>query len=65
MNLNVIISCFKIVLFIPIAIFLVRIFGTIGLVAATILINTIPNLVFGGIQAKRIITGTATGIWNK
>lgn len=65
MNLNVIISCCKIVLFIPIAVFFVKEFGAIGLVVATILINTIPNLVFGYIQTNKIISGTATGIWNK
>ncbi len=65
MNLNVIISCCKIVLFIPVAILFVKEFGAIGLVGATIVINTIPNLVFGYIQTNKIISGTATGIWNK
>lgn len=65
MNLNVIISCCKIILFIPVAVLLVKQFGAIGLVGATILINTIPNLVFGYIQTNKIISGTATGIWNR
>ena len=65
MNLNVIISCCKIALFIPIAVYLVKKYGAIGLVCATILVNTIPNLVFGYIQTKKIISGTATGIWNQ
>ena len=65
MNLNVIISCCKIVLFIPVAVIMVKRFGAIGLVATTIIINTIPNLVFGYIQTKMIISGTARGIWNK
>lgn len=65
MNLNVIISCCKIVFFIPGAIHLVNIYGSIGLVIATILINTLPNLIFGGIQYKKIISNRATRIWNK
>lgn len=65
MNLNVIISCCKIVLFIPSAIYLVKLYGALGLVIATIIINTLPNLIFGGIQYKKIITNTATGIWNR
>lgn len=65
MNLNVVISCCKIVLFIPIAVSLVKMYGAIGLICATILVNTIPNLIFGYIQTNKIISGTATGIWNK
>jgi O-antigen/teichoic acid export membrane protein len=65
MNLNVIISCCKIVLFIPVAVYFVKSFGAIGLVLATIIINTIPNLLLGYIQTNKIISGTATGIWNK
>lgn len=65
MNLTVIISCIKIVVFIPIAVVMIRAYGGIGLISSIIAINTIPNLVFGYIQTNKIISGTATGIWNK
>lgn len=65
MNLNVIISCCKIIAFIPVAIILVKVWGAVGLVITTIIVNTLPNLIFGGIQYKKIISGTAKGIWNK
>ncbi|MBQ7341851.1 MAG: oligosaccharide flippase family protein [Alistipes sp.] len=65
MNLNVIISCVKLVIFIPIAMFMVKKYGSIGLLVSIIAINTIPNLVFGAVQTHKIINKTATGIWNK
>lgn len=65
LNLNMIISAVKIVVFIPVAIILVKQFNAVGLVLATILINTLPNLIFGRIQYSKLIRGTASGIWNK
>ena len=65
MNLNVIISCCKMVIFIPVAVFMIKTLGSIGLLITIIFINTIPNLVFGRIQTRKIIQGTAKGIWNK
>jgi hypothetical protein len=65
MNLTVVISCVKMVLFIPIAIVMVKTFGSIGLVGSIITINTLPNLIFGKLQTHKILAGTASGIWNK
>lgn len=65
MNLTVVISCVKMVLFIPIAIVMVKTFGSIGLVGSIIAINTLPNLIFGKLQTHKILAGTASGIWNK
>lgn len=64
-HLNMIISLFKIVLFIPVAILLIKFFSLIGLILATILINTLPNIIVCAIQSKKIIDGTLSGIWNK
>ncbi len=65
LNLNMIISIVKIIIFIPIAIMSIKWIGAKGLVLATILVNTLPNLIFGRVQYKKLISGTATGIWNK
>ena len=65
LNLNMIISIVKIVTFIPTAIISIKWLGAKGLVLATIVINTLPNLIFGRIQYKKLISGTATGIWNR
>ena len=56
---------FKILFFIPVAIFLIKLWGLVGLVAAVCLINTGPNGVFGYIQYKMLINKKAKGIWNK
>jgi hypothetical protein len=60
-----IISIVKIITFIPTAIISIKWLGAKGLVLATIVINTLPNLIFGRIQYKKLISGTATGIWNR
>lgn len=65
LTLTSIVSVGKIVLFIPTAIFMIKIYGTLGLLISIILINTIPNFIVGVSQYKRIINKTATGIWNK
>lgn len=65
LNVNMIIGLFKIVLFIPTAIFLIKTFGSKGLVFAMILINTLPNFIFGSIQYKMIINRKAKNIWNR
>lgn len=64
-NVTVIVSAVKIVLFIPVAIALVKALGIIGLVLAIITVNTIPNIIFGFIQYRLIIDNKAKGIWNK
>jgi len=65
LNVRVYIAVFKIVTFIPAAIFLIKLWGAVGLVVAIIVINTLVNLVFGVIQYKKIINRTAKGIWDK
>jgi len=65
LNVRVYIAIFKIVTFIPAAIFLIKLWGAVGLVVAIIVINTLVNLIFGLIQYKMIINNRAKGIWNK
>lgn len=65
LNVRVYIAVFKIATFIPAAIFLIKLWGAVGLVIAIIVINTLVNLVFGVIQYKMIINNRAKGIWNK
>lgn len=64
-QVRVYVSYFKIVTFIPVAIAFVKNFGSVGLVLAVCLINTLTNLVFGEIQYRKIVSGKATGVWNK
>lgn len=65
LSFRVYLAIFKILTFIPLAVFLLRQFGLPGLVMATFLINTLPNLIFSYIQYYLIINKKATGIWNK
>ncbi len=59
------ISFFKIVAFLPVAIWMMKLWGLVGLVVAVIIINTLINWVFAIIQYKLIISGCANGVWNK
>lgn len=65
LNMHVYIAVFKIIVFIPAAIYMIKLWGSVGLVITIIVINTLVNLVFGVIQYKKIINRTAIGIWNK
>lgn len=65
MNIMVIISFIKIVLFFPVAIAMVKSLGTVGLVASILLVNTLPNMVVGIVQYNLIISHKAKGLWNK
>lgn len=58
-------SLVKIIVYLPISIWLVKMYGTCGLVAALILVNTFPNIIMAYIQYKKIVNKTATGIWDK
>lgn len=62
---RVYLSIFKIITFIPLAVFLLKQMGLPGLVLATLLINTLPNLIFSYIQYNLIINKKAKGIWNR
>ena len=65
LNLGLRIALFKILAFLPVAIFFVNHFGAKGLVLALIVINSLPNMIFNIIQYKKIINKTAKGIWNQ
>lgn len=58
-------ALFKMVLYIPIAVLMVKIFGTSGIMMSIILVNTLPNNILYTIQYNKIVNKTATGIWNK
>ena len=65
MNVTVIISFCKIVLFFPVAIALIKQLQAVGLVLAILLVNTLPNMVFGIYQYQLVLNHKAKGIWNK
>ncbi len=65
LNVSVLLSVFKIAVFFPIAIALVKLWGAVGLVISILVVNTIPNLIVGVVQYYLIINNRARGIWNK
>lgn len=65
LNISVLLSLFKIIMFFPVAIALVKLWGSIGLLVTIIVVNTLPNMIVGVIQYNMIITNRAKGIWNK
>lgn len=65
LNVTVIISIVKIIVYIPIAILLINKIGLIGVIIAIILINTLPNFIVGVYQYSLLINNRATGIWNR
>lgn len=65
LNISVLLSLFKIVAFFPVAIALVKLWGSVGLILTILVVNTLPNLIIGVIQYNLIITNRAKGIWNK
>ena len=58
-------AIFKIILYLPIAIFMVKTLETTGIMLSIILVNTLPNNILYTIQYKKIVNKTAIGIWNK
>lgn len=65
MQVAMVSAIFKMILYIPIAIFMVKTFGTPGIMLSIILVNTLPNNILYTIQYNKIVNKTATGIWNK
>lgn len=65
LTVNTIVSVGKIILFYPIAFWFIARYGTVGLIIATILVNTLPNLIVGQLQYSLLLSGRAKGIWNK
>ena len=63
-RLQLYIAFFSMIFFLPLALFLGRLWGMNGILAAMILIN-IPGCVSNVIQIKMILSNRATGIWNK
>lgn len=64
MNVMMILSFVKIVLYFPVAIPLIKLYGSCGLVWAIIIVNMIPNVVCGCMQYYLIINNKAKGILN-
>lgn len=58
-------AIFKMILYIPVAIFMVKTLGTPGIMLSIILVNTLPNNILYTIQYNKIVNRTAKGIWNK
>ena len=65
MQVAMVSAIFKMILYIPIAILLVKTFGTPGIMMSIILVNTIPNNILYTLQYRKIVNKTAAGIWNK
>lgn len=65
MNVFVVASFCKIVIFFPVVIALIKLWGTVGLVTAILLINSLPNFIIGRFQFYLITQNKAKGIWNK
>lgn len=65
MNVMVIASLCKIVLFFPIAIAIIKLWGSMGLVLAILLVNSLPNFIISRYQFYLITHHKAKGIWNK
>lgn len=65
MNISVILSIAKLVVFFPIAIAMIKLWGSVGLIVTILTVNTLPNLFIGAIQYSKIINNKAKGIWNK
>ena len=55
----------KIILFLPLAIYLTKLFGSTGLVIGLIIINTLPNIIFSTIHYYKLVNKKAYGIWGK
>ncbi|HNW56133.1 MAG TPA: MATE family efflux transporter [Bacteroidales bacterium] len=54
----------SIILYIPAAILLCKVFGVSGVIYANVLFNII-NIIWATYQFKKIINGRASGLWNK
>lgn len=65
MNISVLLSVAKIVIFFPIAIAMIKLWGSVGMIITILTVNTLPNLIVGAIQYNMIINNKAKGIWNK
>lgn len=64
-TISMYVSIFKLISFLPVAIFATKCVGVTGMVLSTIVINTIPNIIFNYIQYHLVISRKAIGIWNR
>jgi len=65
LNVSVLLSFFKILVFFPVAIAMVKKWESVGLIMTILTVNTLPNLIVGVMQYNLIISNKAKGIWNK
>lgn len=65
LKLGVYIVSAKAVLFVPVAYYLTLQYQVVGLVMATVLVNSIPSIIIEPILYRKQVNGTASGIWNK
>lgn len=65
MNVMVVASFCKIVLFFPVAIAMIKLWDSLGLVLAILLVNSLPNFLISRYQFYLITHHKAKGIWNK
>ena len=65
LRVSLIVAVCKAILFLPLAVTLSNLFGTDGLIAAMILVISIPSAFFEWIQYHKIMKGKAVGICNE
>lgn len=65
MNVMVVLSFCKIALFFPVAIAMIKLWGSLGLILAILLVNSLPNFIISRYQFYLITHHKAKGIWNK
>ncbi len=65
MNIMMLLSAIKVIIYFPIAIFFLKTKGTVGIVWAFLIVNSLPNFIISRIQYYLIINNKANGIWNK
>ena len=58
-------AIFKMIIYIPVAIFMVKTFGTPGIMFSIIIVNTLPNNILYTIQYNKIVNKKAKGVWNR
>lgn len=65
LNLSLWVVSFKMILFLPVAIFLTQQFNAAGLILALIIVNSIPSAILESFQYKKVISGKTNGIWGR
>ena len=63
-RLQVYSSIVEMILFIPVALYLGKIWGVVGIILSPVVVY-FPRMIWAPIQLKKLINRTATGIWNK